>query len=186
IVIRFRRMQGYRALWVPGTDHAGIATQNVVEKELARQGLSREELGREEFLKKVWEWKEKYHRRIVEQLKKMGASCDWGRERFTMDEGLSRAVKEVFVRLFEEGLIYRDEYIVNWCPRCSTALADIEVEYEEHPSSLWYIRYPLQNDYGTFLTVATTRPETMLGDVALAVHPKDNRYARFVGRKVLL
>jgi len=140
IVIRFRRMQGYRALWVPGTDHAGIATQNVVEKELAKEGTSREELGREKFLERVWEWKETYHRRIVEQLKKMGASCDWTRERFTMDEGLSRAVKEVFVRLFEEGLIYQDEYIVNWCPRCATALADIEVEYEERPSHLWYIR----------------------------------------------
>ena len=186
IVIRFRRMQGYRALWVPGTDHAGIATQNVVEKELAKEGTSREELGREKFLERVWEWKETYHRRIVEQLKKMGASCDWTRERFTMDEGLSRAVKEVFVRLFEEGLIYQDEYIVNWCPRCATALADIEVEYEERPSHLWYIRYPLHNDPRTFLVVATTRPETMLGDVALAVNPRDERYRAFVGQTVIL
>lgn len=186
IVIRFRRMQGYRALWVPGTDHAGIATQNVVEKELAKGGMSREELGREKFLEKVWEWKERYHRRIVEQLKKMGASCDWTRERFTMDEGLSKAVKEVFVRLFEEGLIYQDEYIVNWCPRCSTALADIEVEYEEHPSHLWYIKYPLKDDSHRFLVVATTRPETMLGDVALAVNPNDERYRNFIGQRVVL
>ncbi|MEN3186273.1 MAG: valine--tRNA ligase [Atribacterota bacterium] len=186
IVIRFRRMQGYRALWIPGTDHAGIATQNVVEKELTKEGVSREGLGRAKFLERVWEWKDRYHRRIVEQLKKMGASCDWARERFTMDEGLSQAVREVFVRLFEEGLIYQDEYIVNWCPRCATALADIEVEYEERPSHLWYIRYPLKGDSHRFLVVATTRPETMLGDVALAVNPNDERYKNFVGQMVIL
>ncbi|MGQ9472449.1 MAG: valine--tRNA ligase [Candidatus Caldatribacteriaceae bacterium] len=186
IVIRFRRMQGYRVLWVPGTDHAGIATQNVVERELAKQGLDREKLGREKFLERVWEWKETYHRRIVEQLKKMGASCDWTRERFTMDEGLSRAVKEVFVRLFEEGLIYQDEYIVNWCPRCATALADIEVEYEEHSAFLYYVRYILKDNPQSFLVVATTRPETILGDVALAVNPKDERYSDLVDKKVIV
>ncbi len=186
IVIRFRRMQGDRALWVPGTDHAGIATQNVVEKELAREGLRREDLGREKFLEKVWQWKEEYHKRIVEQIKRMGASCDWTRERFTMDEGLSRAVREVFVRLFEESLIYQDEYIVNWCPRCQTALADIEVEYEEHRSSLYYIRYPSKADPTDYLVVATTRPETMLGDVALAVHPRDQRYRHLVGKIFVL
>ncbi len=183
IVVRAKRMQGYAVLWVPGTDHAGIATQNVVERQLAQEGLSRHDLGREKFLERVWEWKEKYHRRIVEQLKRLGASCDWTRERFTMDVGLSRAVREVFVRLFEEGLIYQGEYIVNWCPRCETALADIEVEYRELPGKLYFIRYPSS---GGFLVVATTRPETMLGDVALAVHPEDPRYQEMLGKKVRL
>lgn len=185
IVIRAKRMQGYAALWVPGTDHAGIATQNVVERQIAQEGLSRHDLGRTEFLKRVWEWKEKYHQRIVEQLKRLGASCDWTRERFTMDEGLSRAVREVFVRLFEEGLIYQGEYIVNWCPRCETALADIEVEYKEVSGKLYFVRYPFVGGEG-FLLVATTRPETMLGDVALAVHPEDSRYQEFLGRSVCL
>lgn len=185
ILIRYRRMQGYRALWVPGTDHAGIATQNVVEKQLSREGLSRHDLGREKFLERVWEWKERYHERIVKQLKKMGASCDWTRERFTLDEGLSRAVREVFVRLFEEGLIYKDEYIVNWCPRCETALADIEVEYTEVPAHLYYVRYYLK-DEDNYLVVATTRPETMLGDVALAVNPHDERYKDLVGKIAIL
>ncbi|MBC7218416.1 MAG: valine--tRNA ligase, partial [Candidatus Caldatribacterium sp.] len=185
IVIRFKRMQGYAALWVPGTDHAGIATQNVVERQLAQEGLTRHDLGREKFLERVWEWKEKYHKRIVDQLKRLGASCDWTRERFTMDAGLSRAVREVFVRLFEEGLIYQGEYIVNWCPRCETALADIEVEYREVPGKLYFIRYPFSEGDG-FLVVATTRPETMLGDVALAVHPEDPRYRGVLGRKVYL
>ena len=185
IVIRAKRMQGYAALWLPGTDHAGIATQNVVERHLAKEGLHRHALGRKAFLEKVWEWKETYHRRIVEQLKRMGASCDWTRERFTMDEGLSRAVREVFVRLFEEGLIYQDEYIVNWCPRCETALADVEVEYRETPGKLYYIRYPFFEGDG-FLVVATTRPETLLGDVALAVHPEDSRYRDAIGREVVL
>ncbi len=185
VVIRAKRMQGYAALWLPGTDHAGIATQNVVERHLAKEGLHRHTLGREAFLEKVWEWKETYHRRIVEQLKRMGASCDWTRERFTMDEGLSRAVREVFVRLFEEGLIYQGEYIVNWCPRCETALADVEVEYRETSGKLYYIRYPFLEEDG-FLVVATTRPETLLGDVALAVHPEDSRYRNAVGKKVVL
>ncbi len=185
ILIRYRRMQGYRALWVPGTDHAGIATQNVVEKQLSREGLSRHDLGREKFLEKVWEWKEHYHERIVKQLKKIGASCDWTRERFTLDEGLSRAVREAFVRLFEEGLIYRDEYIVNWCPRCETALADIEVEYAEVSAHLYYVKYYLR-DEDNYLVVATTRPETMLGDVALAVNPRDERYQDLVGKVAIL
>lgn len=185
IVVRAKRMQGYATLWVPGTDHAGIATQNVVERQLAQEGLSRHDLGREKFLERVWEWKEKYHRRIVAQLKRLGASCDWTRERFTMDAGLSRAVREVFVRLYEEGLIYQGEYIVNWCPRCETALADIEVEYREVPGKLYFIRYPCIDGDG-FLVVATTRPETMLGDVALAVHPEDLRYQKFLGKKVRL
>jgi len=185
IVIRAKRMQGYAVLWLPGTDHAGIATQNVVERQLAKEGLSRHDLGREKFLERVWEWKETYHARIVQQLKRMGASCDWTRERFTMDAGLSRAVREVFVRLFEEGLIYQGEYIVNWCPRCETALADIEVEYREIPGRLYYIRYPFVDGAG-FLVVATTRPETLLGDVALAVHPEDLRYQQVVGRRVRL
>ncbi len=185
ILVRYRRMQGYRTVWVPGTDHAGIATQNVVEKQLSKEGLSRHDLGREKFLEKVWEWKENYHERIVKQLKKMGASCDWTRERFTLDEGLSRAVREVFVRLFEEGLIYKDEYIVNWCPRCETALADIEVEYAEVPAHLYYVRYYLRNE-DRYLIVATTRPETMLGDVALAVNPHDERYQNLIGKIAIL
>lgn len=185
IIIRAKRMQGYAALWLPGTDHAGIATQNVVERQLSREGLDRHVLGRERFLERVWEWKETYHERIVKQIKRMGASCDWTRERFTMDEGLSQAVREVFVRLFEEGLVYQGEYIVNWCPRCETALADIEVEYREVPGKLYYIRYPFLDGDG-FLVVATTRPETLLGDVALAIHPEDLRYREFVGRKVRL
>ena len=185
ILVRYRRMQGYRTVWVPGTDHAGIATQNVVEKQLSKEGLSRHDLGREKFLEKVWEWKESYHERIVKQLKKMGASCDWTRERFTLDEGLSRAVREVFVRLFEEGLIYKDEYIVNWCPRCETALADIEVEYAEVPAHLYYVRYYLR-DEDRYLIVATTRPETMLGDVALAVNPHDERYQNLIGKIAIL
>ncbi|MDK2896391.1 MAG: valyl-tRNA synthetase [Candidatus Atribacteria bacterium] len=186
ILARWKRMEGKKVLWVPGTDHAGIATQNVVEKQLTQNGLTRHDLGREKFLEKVWQWKEDYHQRIVNQLKKMGASCDWSRERFTMDEGLSRAVKEVFVRLFEEGLIYQDEYIVHWCPRCETALADIEVEYSENSSHLYYVKYPFKENPNEYLLVATTRPETMLGDVALAVHPQDERYQNLIGKVVLL
>ncbi len=185
ILVRYKRMDGYDVLWLPGTDHAGIATQNVVEKALAKEGLTRHQLGREKFLERVWEWKEKYGNRIVEQLKKLGASCDWSRLRFTMDEGLSRAVREVFVKLWEEGLIYRGDYIINWCPRCHTALADIEVEYKEVNGHLWYIRYPLEDGSG-HIVVATTRPETMLGDTAVAVHPEDERYKKFVGKKVRL
>jgi len=186
LFIRFRRMQGCNALWMPGTDHAGIATQNVVERELAREGLHRRDLGRERFVERVWQWKEQYGNRIIDQLKALGCSCDWERERFTMDEGLSRAVLETFVRLHQKGLIYRGKYIVNWCPRCRTALSDIEVEHEEHEGFLWYIRYPLAGDGDGHITVATTRPETMLGDTAVAVHPKDQRYAHLVGKTLSL
>ena len=184
ILIRWRRMQGYEALWVPGTDHAGIATQHMVEKELAKENLTREQIGREEFLKRVWQWKEKYGRVIIEQLKRLGASCDWDRERFTMDEGLKGAVKEVFVRLYEEGLIYRGNYIINWCPRCKTALSDLEVERKEEEGRLYYLRYPLEG--GGEIVVATTRPETMLGDTAVAVNPEDERYKDLVGRWAIL
>ncbi len=185
ILIRWKRMQGYKTLWLPGTDHSGIAAQWVVEKELASQGLSREDLGREKFLEKMWEWKEKYGSRIISQLKKLGSSCDWSRERFTMDEGLSRAVKEVFIRLYEEGLIYQDDYIINWCPRCQTALSDLEAEHKEAKGYLYYIRYPLKSSNG-FVVVATTRPETMLGDTGVAVHPQDKRYLRLKGKTVIL
>jgi len=186
VFIRFRRMQGYNTLWVPGTDHAGIATQNVVERELAKEGLTRQELGREQFIRRVWQWKERYGNRIIGQLKRLGCSCDWDRTRFTMDEGLSRAVVETFVRLHEMGLIYRGKYIVHWCPRCRTALSDIECEHEEHDGYLWYIAYPLKGETGTRITVATTRPETMLGDTAVAVHPDDERYRHLIGRTVVL
>ncbi len=185
IMARYKRMDGYDTLWLPGTDHAGIATQNVVERELAKEGLTRHDLGREEFLKRVWRWKEEYGGAIIEQLKRLGCSCDWSRLRFTMDEGLSRAVREVFVRLWEEGLIYRGDYIINWCPRCHTALADIEVEHEPTPGHLWYIRYPLLDGDG-YVVVATTRPETMLGDTAVAVNPSDERYRELIGKKVKL
>jgi valyl-tRNA synthetase len=185
IVVRYKRMKGFNTLWLPGTDHAGIATQNVVEREIAKENLSREKLGREEFIKRVWEWKEKYGRTIIEQLKKLGCSLDWTRERFTMDEGLSKAVREVFVRLYEEGLIYRGHYIINWCPRCKTALSDLEVEHEEEKGFLYYIRYPLKEDKG-YLVVATTRPETMFGDTAVAVNPEDKRYKNYIGKYVIL
>ena len=185
ILCRWKRMEGCNVLWMPGTDHAGIATQNVVEKELAREGLSRHDLGREEFLKRVWQWKEKYGNYIIEQLKRLGASCDWERTRFTMDEGFSRAVREVFVRLYEEGLIYRGDYMVNWCPRCHTALSDLEVEYQDEEGGLWYIAYPLEDGTGE-VVVATTRPETLLGDTAVAVNPEDPRYKGMVGKRVTL
>lgn len=185
VLIRWRRMQGYDTLWVPGTDHAGIATQNRVEEHLAREGLSRREIGREKFLERAWKWKEEYHARITEQLHKLGVSCDWSRERFTMDEGCSRAVREAFVSLYERGLIYRGDYMINWCPRCRTALSDIEVEHEEKASTLVHIRYPGVGWEG-HITVATTRPETMLGDTAVAVHPQDERYCHLVGKTVLL
>lgn len=185
ILIRRKRMQGLDTLWLPGTDHAGIATQIKVEEHLAEEGLSRYDLGREKFIERVWGWKEEYHRRITRQLQKLGVSCDWSRERFTMDEGCSRAVREVFVSLYEQGLIYRGDYIINWCPRCHTALSDIEVEHEEKEGSLTFIRYPLLTGEGQII-VATTRPETMLGDTAVAVHPKDLRYAHFVGKQVVL
>jgi valyl-tRNA synthetase len=185
ILCRYKRMKGYNVLWQPGTDHAGIATQNVVEKDLATKGANRHQIGRDRFIELVWEWREKYGHMIINQLKRLGSSCDWSRERFTMDEGLSRAVREVFVRLYEEGLIYRGDYIINWCPRCHTALADLEVEHEEMESSLYYIRYPFEGRQG-FLTVATTRPETLLGDTAVAVNPQDERYEGLSGLSVLL
>ncbi|MBE9521736.1 MAG: valine--tRNA ligase, partial [Proteobacteria bacterium] len=185
ILCRYKRMSGYNVLWQPGTDHAGIATQNVVEKDLALRGTDRHQIGRERFVELVWEWREKYGGMIINQLKRLGSSCDWSRERFTMDEGLSRAVREVFVRLYEEKLIYRGDYIINWCPRCHTALADLEVEHEEMDSFLYYIRYPFENQEG-HLTVATTRPETLLGDTAVAVNPEDERYKDLSGLYVVL
>jgi len=174
-------MSGYKVLWLPGTDHAGIATQNVVEKQLASEGVDRYRLGREAFEERVWKWKAEYGGKIIQQLKRLGASCDWSRERFTLDEGLSRAVREVFVSLYEEGLIYRDNRLINWCPRCHTALSDLEVEHEEFEGRLTYIRYPLSDGRG-YIVVATTRPETMLGDTAVAVHPEDGRYQHLIGK----
>ncbi len=185
VMVRFKRMSGFNTLWLPGTDHAGIATQNVVERELAKEGLRPQDIGRDAFIEKVWEWRKKSGGTIIEQLKRLGSSCDWSRERFTMDEGLSRAVREVFVRLFEEGLIYRGDYIINWCPRCKTALSDVEVEHEETKGHLYYIKYPRADGQG-FLVVATTRPETMLGDTAVAVNPNDSRYRALVGKEVVL
>jgi valyl-tRNA synthetase len=186
ILIRWRRMAGYNALWLPGTDHAGIATQMVVERMLMRtEQKSRHDFGREEFLKRVWKWKEQHGGRITEQLKVIGASLDWQRERFTMDEGLTKAVREAFVRLHEEGLIYRAERLINWCPRCSTSLSDLEVEHEDREGRLWHIAYPVKGT-DRKLVVATTRPETMLGDTAVAVHPEDERYQDLLGRKVAL
>ena len=184
-LIRFKRMQGYDALWVPGVDHAGIATQIKVEEELRKEGVTRYDLGREKFLEKVWDWKHKYGNRIVEQQKKLGASCDWDRARFTMDEGCSKAVREVFVSLYEKGLIYKGSRIINWCPHCVTALSDAEVEYVDKPGHLWHIRYPLADGSGD-VVVATTRPETMLGDTGVCVNPNDTRYTHIVGKKVLL
>ena len=187
ILTRFKRMQGYAALWVPGTDHAGIATQIKVEEELrTKEGLSRYDLGREKFLERVWDWKHKYGNRIVEQQKKLGSSCDWSRSRFTMDEGLSRAVRHVFVSLYKKGLIYKGSRIINWCPNCVTALSDAEVEYQDKPGSFWHIRYPIQGEEGRYVIVATTRPETMLGDTGVAVNPNDERYKDIVGKKCIL
>ena len=185
ILIRRKRMQGFDTLWLPGTDHAGIATQIKVEEHLAAEGLTRYDLGREKFIERVWQWKEDYHQRIISQLYKLGVSCDWSRERFTMDEGCSEAVRQVFVSLYNKGLIYRSNYIINWCPRCHTALSDIEVEHEETEGTLTYIRYPLVDGEG-YVVVATTRPETMLGDTAVAVHPQDTRYQTLIGKEVLL
>ena len=185
VLVRYHRMNGRNVLWVPGTDHAGIATQNVVERQLATEGKSREALGRGKFVERVWTWKAESGGRILAQLRRLGASCDFSRERFTMDEGLSRAVREVFVRLFEEGLIYRGNYIINWCPRCQTALSDLEVEREERAGHLWHLRYPYADGSGA-VSVATTRPETMLGDTAVAVHPEDERYTARIGARVVL
>ncbi len=185
ILIRWKRMMGYNALWLPGTDHAGIATQNVVERQLAKEGIDRHKLGRTAFIQRVWEWKEQYGGRIIHQLKRLGSSCDWQRERFTLDEGLSRAVREVFVRLYEDGLIYRGDYIINWCPRCQTALSDLEVEREDIEGRLYFISYPFTDSEGS-VVVATTRPETMLGDTAVAVNPKDKRYMGLIGKTLRL
>ena len=187
ILIRTKRMQGYNVLWMPGTDHAGIATQVKVEENIMKtEGKSRHELGREEFLKRVWEWKQEYGSTIVKQIRSLGASCDWTRERFTLDAGYQEAVLKVFVELYEKGLIYRGERITNWCPNCLTALSDIEVEHEDENGHLWHIKYPVIGEEDVFLTVATTRPETMFGDVAVAVNPNDERYAHLVGKELLL
>lgn len=184
-LIRYKRMSGFNTLWMPGMDHAGIATQNKVEKKLAEEGLTKEDLGREKFIEETWRWKEKHGGIITSQLRKLGASLDWDRERFTMDEGLSQAVRDIFVRLYNDGLIYQGEYMVNWCPRCGTALADDEVEFEDQAGGFWHVRYQIK-DSDDYLIIATTRPETMLGDVAIAVHPDDERYKKYVGKKAIL
>jgi len=187
ILTRYKRMQGYSALWLPGTDHAGIATQIKVEEDLRKnEGLTRYDLGREKFLERVWAWKEKYGSRIVQQQKKLGVSCDWSRSRFTMDEGCSKAVRETFCELYDKGLIYKGSRIINWCPHCVTALSDAEVEYIDKPGSLWYIRYPVADGSGRYLTVATTRPETMMGDTGVAVNPDDERYKDLVRKTCIL
>ncbi len=186
ILIRYKRMRGFNTLWIPGTDHASIATEAKIVEKLKEEGTSKEELGREEFLKRAWQWKDEYGGTILKQLKKLGCSCDWSRERFTMDEGLSNAVKYVFVKLYNKGLIYRGKRMINWCPYCNTSISDAEVEYEEEPTHLWYIKYPVKGEPGKFLVVATTRPETMLGDTGVAVHPEDERYKNLVGKTVIL
>lgn len=186
ILVRWKRMLGYCCLWLPGTDHAGIATQNVVERQLLEEGLTRYDLGRDKFLERVWKWKESCGGAIIEQLKRLGSSCDWSRLRFTMDSGLSEAVKEVFLRLFEEGLVYRELKLINWCPRCHTALSDLEVEHEEVEGKLYYLKYPLKDNQEQYVVVATTRPETMLGDTAVAVNPEDKRFKNLVGKILIL
>ena len=185
ILIRFKRMQGFETLWLPGTDHAGIATQNVVEKDLKKQGVSRHDLGREKFLEKVWEWKEKYGHIIIDQLKKLGASADWSRLRFTMDTGYIKAVETAFKHYYDKGLIYQGERVINWCSRCATSLSDLELEYKKEEAELIFIKYPLK-DSSDYITVATVRPETMLGDAAVAVNPKDERYNNLIGKKIIL
>ncbi|HTC21047.1 MAG TPA: valine--tRNA ligase, partial [bacterium] len=184
LLARYKRMQGFNVLWLPGVDHAGIATQNVVERVLKKEGKSRHDLGREAFIAQVWAWKEKYGATINSQIRKMGASCDWSRERFTMDGGLSKAVQEVFITLYNEKLIYQDYYLINWCPRCQTALSDIEVEHKAVQGNFYHIRYPFVHDPSRGLEVATTRPETLLGDTAVAVHPEDERYAGLSGKSL--
>ncbi|MEJ6466332.1 valine--tRNA ligase [Fusobacterium ulcerans] len=184
-LVRYKRMCGYNTLWLPGCDHAGIATQNKVERKLAEEGLKKEDLGREKFIEETWKWKEKHGSIITTQLRKIGASLDWDRERFTMDEGLSKAVREIFVHLYNDGLIYQGEYMVNWCPRCGTALADDEVEHVEKDGHLWHVKYPVK-DSDEFIIIATSRPETMLADVAVAVHPEDDRYKHLIGKKLIL
>ena len=185
ILIRYKRMSGYSTLWLPGTDHASIATEAKIVEAMRKEGISKEDIGREKFLERAWEWKKQYGGRIVSQLKKIGSSCDWDRERFTMDEGCSKAVKEVFVRLHKKGYIYRGERIINWCPHCRTSLSDAEVEYEEQAGHFWHLRYQLSDKSG-YVNLATTRPETLLGDTAIAVNPKDDRYKDLVGKKVIL
>ncbi|MBQ9709765.1 MAG: valine--tRNA ligase, partial [Clostridia bacterium] len=184
-IVRYKRMQGYEALWLPGTDHASIATEVKIIEQMAKEGISKEDLGREGFLERAWAWKEKYGNRIVEQIKHLGSSCDWDRLAFTMDERCSKAVGEVFVKLYEKGLIYQGSKIINWCPCCKTALSDAEVEYTEEPSFFWHLRYPFADGSG-YITVATTRPETMLGDTAVAVNPTDERYIPFIGKTLIL
>ena len=185
ILIRWKRMQGFEALWQPGTDHASIATEVKVVESMREEGLSKLDVGREGFLERAWKWKDEYGGKIVEQMKKLGDSCDWSRERFTMDEGLSNAVTEVFIKLYEKGLIYRGNRIINWCPECKTSLSDAEVEYEEQAGHFWHINYPIK-DSDEVLEIATTRPETMLGDTAIAVHPEDERYKHLIGKTAIL
>lgn len=185
ILIRFRRMQGYSALWLPGTDHASIATEAKIVEAMKQEGVTKEDIGRDGFMKRAWEWKEKYGGTIISQLKKLGSSCDWDRERFTLDEGCSKAVKEVFVKLYNEGLIYRGERMINWCPNCKTSISDAEVDFAEKDGNFWHIRYPLADGSG-YLNLATTRPETMLGDTAVAVHPEDERYQHLIGKMLIL
>ncbi len=186
ILIRYKRMNGFEALWMPGTDHAGIATQNVVEKQLAKEGKRRQDLGRDEFIKRLWSWKQEYGDTIIRQLERLGSSCDWPRTRFTMDDEYSEAVKDAFIHLYKKGLIYRGQYIINWCPRCQTALSDEEAEHKEKNGKLYHLKYPLKDNPQEFLIVATTRPETMLGDVAVAVNPKDERYLHLIGKALVL
>ena len=194
ILIRWKRLQGYKTLWIPGTDHAGIATQNVVEKELKKEGLTRFDLGKEKFIERVWQWKERYGNMILSQFKKLGASCDWSRTRFTMDENYVKAVETAFSHYHKKGWIYQGERVVNWCPRCQTSLSDLEIENKEEPGKLWFIKYPLKKnivlqqiqDDDNFIIVATTRPETMLGDTAVAVNPGDKRYKNLVGETAIL
>ena len=183
ILIRYKRMKGFSTLWLPGTDHASIATEAKIVEAMRKEGLTKEDLGRDGFLKRAWAWKEQYGGRIIEQLKKMGSSCDWSRERFTLDEGCSKAVREVFKRLYDKGLIYRGERIINWCPHCKTSISNAEVDYEEQKGHFWHIRYPLVGG-GGYVEVATTRPETMLGDTAVAVNPNDERYKHMIGQYV--
>ena len=186
ILIRYHRMQGYNTVWIPGCDHAGIATQAKVEGKLREEGTNRYELGREKFLERVWDWKEKFGSRIMFQLRSLGSSLDWDRERFTMDEGCSRAVREVFVSLYEKGLIYQGTRITNWCPSCNTAISDIEVEHETEQGHLWHLRYEVEGEPGKYVEIATTRPETMFGDTGVAVHPDDERYKDLVGKTLIL
>ena len=185
ILIRYKRMQGYEALWQPGTDHAAIATEVKVIDKLKKEGIDKNDLGREGFLEKAWEWREEYGGRIINQLHRLGSSADWDRERFTMDEGCSEAVKEVFIRLYEKGYIYKGSRIINWCPVCQTSISDAEVEHVEHPGHFWHIKYPIVGEEG-YVEIATTRPETLLGDTAVAVNPEDERYAHLVGKMLEL